>query len=262
MRHQRRRRPSPARNRRILFPLFFVSRLQRGGGGVAQWNSRFLTIRITLPLFYSCFTYLPLIMCVRLMAVSVPCLAAAAAAGNVYLNVCLPCTTLFFCRCCFTKTEKKWAKEEGKKAEAPSRSPQQQTHGKKALLPSSSFCLLFFLCTPFVRENQPLVARPLSSFSSSSSWDNRFPILLPRLQTHSFLFCFSPALFFLPLNQYTLWLLLHRISLLAWALSTHAPTDCSWLTFFAVEKEREKEKELLLLLLLLYCFCPLYFYYI
>lgn len=34
----------------FFFLFFFVSRLLREGG-VAQWNSRFLTIRITLPLF-------------------------------------------------------------------------------------------------------------------------------------------------------------------------------------------------------------------
>ena len=114
--------------------------------------------------FFSCFTYLPLIMCVRLIAVSVPCCC------RKRLFKCASCTTPCSVAVALPKQKKSEQKrKEGKKAEAPSRSPQQQTHGKKALLPSSSFCLLFFLCTPFVRENQPLVARPLSSFSSSSS---------------------------------------------------------------------------------------------
>ena len=137
---------------------------------------------------------------------------------------------------------RKKVSKRGRKESRGARSSQQQTHGKKALLPSSSFGLLFFLCTPFVRENQPLLARPLSSFSSSSSWDDRLLLcFFARLQTHSFLSCFSV------LFSSFLWISTHFdcccTESVCWLGTEHARTDrLLMIDFFLLLKKKERRK--------------------
>lgn len=222
----------------FFFLFFFVSRLLREGG-VAQWNSRFLTIRITLPLFYSCFTYLPLIMCVRLMAVSVPCLAAAAAAGNVYLNVRL---VLLLVLLLLLYQNRKKVSKRGRKERKQRRQIFSTTNTRQKSLASFFFLLPSFLSLHTFRARKSASGRSAPFFLLFVR--RSFAFLLPRLQTRSFLSCFSV------LFSSFLWISTHFdccTESVCWLGSEHARTHrLLMIDFFAVEKEREKEKELLL----------------
>lgn len=188
------------------------------------------------------------------MAVSVPCCCCR----RKRLFKCVSCTTttLFFC-CCSTKTEKKWAKEEGRKAEAPDLLNNKHTAKKPCflLLPLAFFsffahlsCEKISLCSlgPF-----PLFLPPLRETIVCF-----FAFLLVCRHT---VFCLAFPCFFLPSFEsvHTLTAAAQNQSV-GWALSTHAPTDCSWLTFFCCWKRKREGKGTAAALLL----CPLYFYYI